>query len=150
MSHTYVNLLVHCVFSTKERRKVLTSAVREALWPYMGGVARGHGMKAIAAGGTQDHCHLLLSIDSKRCIAEAVQCVKGNSSRWLKRRFPKLEKFAWQEGYGAFSIGISQVEDTIHYINGQMEHHRQKTFKEEFLAFLKRHRLEYDPRYIWD
>ena len=79
-----------------------------------------------------------------------MQRVKGNSSRWLKQRFPALDKFAWQKGYGAFSIGISQVEDTVRYINAQIAHHRHKTFKEEFLAILKRHRIEYDPRYIWD
>ncbi len=150
MSHTYVHLLVHCVFSTKERRGFLTGDVRQALWPYLGGIARNNGMKAIAVGGAEDHCHLLLSIDSKRSIAEAVQRVKGNSSRWLRQRFPGLDKFAWQKGYGAFSIGISQVEDTVRYINAQIAHHRHKTFKEEFLAFLKRHKVDYDPRYIWD
>ena len=145
MSHSYVNLLIHCVFSTKERRGLLTEDVRRALWPYLGGVARNHGMKAVAVGGAADHCHILLDLDSTQCIAEAVKVLKANSSRWLKQRFPSLDRFAWQEGYGAFSIGISQAEDTIRYIDGQMAHHRQKTFQDELMAILKKHKIEFDP-----
>jgi REP element-mobilizing transposase RayT len=150
MSHTYTNLLVHCVFSTKERRGLLGEDVRRELWSYMAGIARNHNMKAIAVGGTANHCHILLSMQSAQCVAESVKTLKANSSRWVKQRFPALDRFSWQQGYGAFSIGISQAENTIQYIERQMEHHRQRTFKEEFLAFLKRHRIEYDPRYIWD
>ncbi len=107
-------------------------------------------MKAIAVGGTPDHCHVLLNLDSMQCVAEAVKVLKANSSRWVKQRFPFLDRFASQEGYGAFSVGISQKEDTIRYIENQMAHHRRKTFQEELLVILKRHRIEYDPRHIWD
>lgn len=150
MSHSYVSALFHCVFSTKQRRKIITPDLRERLWPYIGGIARENGMKALAVGGVEDHVHLLLSIPSTLAIAKAMQLIKGGSSKWIHDTFPELQAFAWQEGYGAFSIGVSQTELTVKYIHGQVEHHRVKTFQEEFLAFLEKHGIEYDPRYIWD
>ena len=112
MAHTYVNALFHCVFSTKGRRQLITADLQERLWPFMGGIARENGAKALAVGGVEDH-------------------------------------FAWQEGYGAFSIGVSQVPSTVAYIRSQPEHHRRLTFEEEFRAFLKKHAIEYDERYVW-
>jgi len=116
----------------------------------MGGIARENRMKALVIGGVEDHVHLLLRPPSTLAIAKAIQLIKGGSSRWVHDTFPEYGDFAWQEGYGAFSIGISQMEGTISYIQSQAEHHRKKTFQEEFLAFLKRHGIEYDERYIWD
>jgi len=116
----------------------------------MGGVARENQMKAMVIGGVEDHVHLLLSLPSTLAIAKAIQLIKGGSSRWVHETFREHDHFAWQEGYGAFSIGISQVESTGAYIHSQAEHHRRRTFQEEFLAFLKRHGIEYDERYIWD
>jgi len=149
MAHSYISCLVHCVFSTKERRKFITPELKERLLPFMGGIARENKMKTLSIGGTQDHVHLLLSIPSAISVAKAVQLVKGSSSKWIHETFPSHRRFAWQEGYGAFSIGISGVKDTIAYIEAQEEHHRKKTFKEEFLIFLKRHGIDYDERYIW-
>jgi REP element-mobilizing transposase RayT len=149
VAHSYVSALFHCVFSTKERRKTIPDDLQERLWPYMGGIARENNMRALAIGGVEDHVHLLLSIPSTLNIAKAMQLIKGGSSKWVHDTFPDHKEFEWQEGYGAFSIGISQVDDTKHYIANQREHHRTKTFQEEFLAFLERHGIEYDPRYVW-
>ena len=116
----------------------------------MGGIARDHRMKALSIGGVEDHVHILLSLPSTIAVAKAIQLIKGGSSKWIHENFPKHRNFSWQEGYGAFSIGISQVATTNRYIAGQEEHHRKVSFQEEFLAFLKKHEIEYDERYIWD
>jgi putative transposase len=149
MGHSYSNLLVHLVFSTKGRACSLSPNVQEQLWPYLGGIARNAQMKALAVGGTDDHVHLLLSIPATLPVAKAVQSIKGNSSLWIHKNYPGFSAFSWQEGYGAFSIGVSQIGKTIAYISNQREHHQKTTFQEEFLAFLKANGIEYDERYIW-
>lgn len=105
-------------------------------------------MKALAIGGVSDHVHMLLSIPTTLSTAKAVQLLKGNSSKWIHQTFPKLRTFEWQEGYGAFSIGISAVDATIAYIRNQTEHHRTHTFREEFMSMLRRHGFEYDERIL--
>jgi putative transposase len=149
MSHSYTSSLYHCVFSTKDRHKTIDADLQSRLWPYLGGIARDNRMKALAVGGVEDHVHLLLSLPSTMTISMAMQLVKGGSSKWVHDTFRDKRDFAWQEGYGAFSIGISQVDDTKRYIENQAEHHRVKTYEEEFIAFLERHGIEYDPRYVW-
>jgi putative transposase len=146
MSHTYVSGLFHCVFSTKERRGLIPPAKQTDLWSYLGGIARKNGFKTIAAGGTDDHVHLLLSLPSTVSLAKAVQLLKGGSSKWMNDS--GANGFAWQEGYGAFSIGISQQAATIAYIRSQAEHHHKCGFEEEFLLFLKKHGIAYDARYV--
>lgn len=148
MAHTYCSLLFHCVFSTKERRKWIAENGRERLWAYIGGIAREHEMKALAVGGTEDHVHVLLSLPTTKTIAQAMREIKQGSSRWMHEACA-MPDFAWQEGYGAFSVGLNQVEATVAYIAGQLEHHRKRDFQAEYLAFLKKHRIEYDPRYVW-
>lgn len=142
--HSFVSCLMHVVFSTKERQPWIKSEIQDRLWPYLGGIARENKMKALKVGGVEDHVHILLSLPSTLAIAKAVQLLKGNSSKWIHETFPKLKTFEWQEGYGAFSIGVSGVEDTIRYIESQAEHHRKKSFKDELKAFLKKHELEYE------
>lgn len=149
MGHSYTSSLFHCVFSTKERRKLITPELQERLWPYIGGIARDNRMKALTAGGIEDHVHILLSIPSTLAIAKAIQLIKGGSSKWVHETFPNMRAFAWQEGYGAFSIGISQIAVTTAYIQSQTRHHRRKTFQQEFIEFLEKHGIEYDPRYVW-
>jgi putative transposase len=149
MAHSYVSALFHCVFSTKERQKFIHEDLQERLWPYLGGIARENKMRALAIGGVEDHVHLLLSMPSTIPIAKAMQLIKGSSSKWVHETFPELNEFEWQEGYGAFTVGIPQVPDTRRYIENQREHHRTKTFEDEFIAFLDRHGIEYDPRYVW-
>ena len=150
MANTFSCLNIHCVFSTKQRVPVLTPAVRERLWPYMGGVAKQNGIVPKCIGGVADHVHLLLAPPTTMGIAKAVQLIKTGSSGWIHYTFAKLRNFAWQQGYGAFSVGVSQVPETIHYIEQQFEHHRTRTFKEEYLAFLKKHGGKLDQKYLWD
>ena len=146
MSHTYISELVHVVFSTKGRAHTITPEIQERLWSFLGGIARKNGFKALAVGGTADHVHMLISLPATMPLAKAVQLLKGGSSKWLNEMIKP--RFEWQQGYGAFSVGISQENATISYINSQEEHHRIHNFEDEFLAFLRRHRIEYDSRYV--
>jgi len=141
---------MHCVFSTKQRRPMITPELQTRLFPYLGGIARENKMKMIAAGGVADHVHLLISIPKTHDIAKAMQLIKGGSSKWIHETFPDHRLFEWQEGYGAFSISISDTARTINYINNQAEHHRKQDFKSEFLAFLNRHEIEYEERFVFD
>lgn len=149
MSHSYISSYYHCVFSTKERRRQIDQALQERLWPYLGGIARANRMKTLAVGGVEDHIHLLLSMPSTLSIAESMQRIKGASSKWVHDEFPGRRDFAWQEGYGAFSVGVSQLSATKRYIDNQRDHHAKQTFEEEYLAFLEKHGIEYDERYVF-
>ena len=150
MSHSYVSQLMHCVFSTKERKPLITPELQTRLFPYIGGIARKNKMKLISAGGVEDHVHLLISLPKTLDIAHAMQLIKGGSSKWIHEEFADHRLFEWQEGYGAFSIGISEVERTVKYINNQAEHHKRKDFKTEFISFLDKHFIEYDDRHVFD
>jgi putative transposase len=126
-NHSFTSCLIHYVWSTKNREPLLTSNLRERLWPYLGGIARENKMKALAIGGGADHVHMLISLPGTLSIAKAVQLLKGNSSKRIHETFPKLRSLEWQEGYGAFSIAISGVDATIAYIRHQVsiiEHDR--------------------------
>jgi len=148
MSHTYCCSLFHYVFSTKDRRRIIVPEIEPRLWAYMGGIAREHQMKALGVGGMEDHVQLLLSLPSSVPIATAMRDIKSASLHWMSETC-KIEDFEWQEGYGAFSVGCSQVDATLAYIAGQKEHHKKRDFHAEFVAFLKKHRIEFDPRYVW-
>ncbi len=147
MSHTYVSELIHCVFSTKQRRNLIAPDVQPLLWAFLGGIARRNGFKALVVGGTENHIHLLLSLPATLPLAKAVQLIKGASSHWMNETHTR--GFAWQEGYGAFTLGISQKSATIAYIQSQAEHHRTRTYEEEFVAFLNKNGIEYDTTYVW-
>lgn len=147
MPHTYISDLVHCVFSTKNRRNLIRPDTQADLWAFLGGIARKNGLKALIVGGTENHVHILLSLPATMALAKAVQLIKGASSRWMNESH--THHFEWQEGYGAFTVGISQKEHTIAYIQSQPEHHRKRSFEEEFIAFLKKHHVDYDPHYVW-
>jgi putative transposase len=147
MSHTYVCDLVHCVFSTKERRNLIKPEIQQDLWSFLGGIARKNGFKALIVGGTENHVHVLLSLPATVPLAKAMQLIKGASSHWMNENH--TTGFVWQEGYGAFTVGVSQKDDTIRYIQSQEEHHRKRSFEEEFIAFLKKHNVEYDPQHVW-
>src|SRR5437762_8577322 len=132
----------HCVFSTKARRPLIPPALQDRLWPYLGGIARENGMKAIEIGGMQDHVHILLSLPATMSIAKALQLLKGGSSKWVHDNFPEHRLFGWQVKYGAFGVSVSVLDKTISYIRSQEAHHRKMTFQEEYLALLKRHRVD--------
>jgi REP element-mobilizing transposase RayT len=135
---------MHCVFSTKERRRLITPELQDRLYPYLGGIARENKMKALAIGGVEDHVHALLSIPATLPIAKAVQLLKGNSSKWIHETFPNQRLFEWQEGYGAFSIALSGVKTTIRYIQSQKQHHQSHSFKDELTAFLEKNGIPYE------
>lgn len=150
MAHSFISQLMHCVFSTKERRLFITPEIQPRLFQYIEGIVRQNKMKLLAAGGVEDHVHLLVSFPSTISVSKGLQLIKGNSSKWIHETSPNNRLFAWQEGYGAFSIGIGDIERTINYINNQAEHHGKMDFKTEFLAFLKKHEIECDEGYIFD
>jgi REP element-mobilizing transposase RayT len=149
MANSYTSLLIHIIFSTYKRERVLPPALRDRLWAYMGGIARENQFKALAIGGTVDHAHMLILIPAAIPVAKAVQLVKGGSSKWLRETITSFRNFGWQKAYGAFSIGVSQADEVAAYIARQEEHHRVKSFQEEYLSFLKEYKIAYDERYIW-
>jgi len=147
---SYVSSYLHYVFSTKERRPWITPQLRERLWPYLGGIARQNDMKAIEVGGVADHVHILLSLPSTLSLAKGMQLIKGGSSKWVHETFSEQRLFGWQTKYGAFTVSASLLEKTIDYIKTQEEHHKKMTFQEEFMLLLKKHRIAYDERYLWE
>jgi REP element-mobilizing transposase RayT len=148
MGNSFISNYIHCVFSTKNHHTWLNDRVQEKLFPYFGGIARDRGFKLIKAGGVEDHVHLLISLPATLTIGQAMQYLKGGSSRWIHSVFPELNEFSWQEGYGAFSVSISQVNNTITYIDRQIEHHREKTFQEELIEILKLHGISFEEKYL--
>jgi REP element-mobilizing transposase RayT len=150
MPQSFICLNCHIVFSTKNRGIWLTDAIRPRLFEYMGGIARGESGCLVAAGGTTDHVHLVVSLGKEMSVAGIVQSVKASSSKWLHETFPRMNGFAWQTGYAAFAVSVSQLDTVKRYIAQQEEHHRVRTFQEEFLALLQRHGIAVDERYLWD
>lgn len=142
--HSFVSCLMHCVFSTKDRKPHLSPEIRQDLQPYLGGICRNNKMKSPMIGGVEDHIHILLSLPSTMSIAKAVQLLKGNSSKWIHETFPSLKSFEWQEGYGAFSIGVSGIDATTKYIQDQANHHKRRSFKDELRTILKKHGLDFE------
>lgn len=150
MSHSFVSSLYHCVFSTKERRPLISPQFQPRLFQYFGGIAREHQMKLLSVGGVDDHVHLLVSIPKTLTIPKAMQLIKGSSSKWIHETFAEHRQFQWQEGYGAFSISIGDIERTQNYIDNQAEHHKKMDFMTEFIAFLDKHEIEFDEKYVFD
>ena len=150
MANTYTALHYHFVFSTKGRRAWIRPDIEERVWKYFGGIARTNKMTPIRTGGIDDHIHLLLGAPPTIAPSKIAQLVKGGSSAWIHETFADLAEFAWQDGYGAFTVSKSSISDVIAYIENQREHHRSRTFQEEYRALLDRHGIEYDERYVWD
>ncbi|MFG0286148.1 MAG: IS200/IS605 family transposase [Phycisphaerales bacterium JB039] len=149
MASTLTSILLHIVFSTKNREACIAEAIEPDLHAYIGGICRNNGSALRAAGGTSDHIHLLVSQAKTISTSDLLQQIKGDSSEWIKTRGGEFAGFRWQEGYGAFSIGQSQVGALRRYLAGQKEHHRTRSFQEEFLELLRKYKVEYDERYIW-
>lgn len=147
MSHTFTKNHIHAVFSTKNRAKIISSDIQERLWQYTTGICRGVDLVPVAIGGMPDHIHILFHLPPSRALADAMRLIKTNSSKWMNEQRPD---FAWQEGYGAFSVSASNLDTVVNYIRTQEEHHRKISFEEEFLALLKRHGVEFDPRFVFD
>jgi len=149
MAGKYLSLLVHFTWSTKNREPLIERAMREDMYAYIGGIMRKKKAKLLAAGGIFDHIHLYASLPSIIRIADFVNAVKANSSRSVHESFSNLRAFAWQEGYGAFSVSKSDEQRVIRYVKDQERHHAKRTFKEEFISLLEKHEMPYDPRQIW-
>ena len=149
MPNSYTCLRYHVIFSTKNRLPQIGEMMRSRLYEYLGGIIRDNQGRLLAAGGTADHVHLLVSLHPQRAMSDVLREVKAGSSRWIHESFADLETFAWQDGYGAFSVSYSNVDEGRQYLLTQEEHHRRVSFQEEFIEFLKRHDLAYDERYIW-
>jgi REP element-mobilizing transposase RayT len=149
MAHTFTSLLAHVVFSTSERRPFLSEAIRPDAHAYIGGILRQLRAVPIAIGGTPDHVHLLIRLPPNLALPDCLRVVKTNSSRSINERWPERRFFSWQGGYGAFTVSESNREVVIQYIQDQEQHHRRISFQEEFLALLRKHRVEFDERYVW-
>jgi putative transposase len=150
MPRSFVSLNCHLIFSTKHREPLLMPDWTPRLYEYIGGVLRAKGGVLLAAGGMPDHIHLLVGLGKQTTIADVIRDIKANSSRWIHETFDDLAGFSWQAGYAAFSVSRSAVDEVERYIARQAEHHRVRTFQEEFLLFLKRNGVEYDERYVWE
>ena len=150
MSQSYCNLLFHMVFSTKYRKPLITDDIRERVYSYLGGALKGEKGIPILINGMEDHVHILAALHQTSSVADVLRNIKANSSKWLHRDVPGQADFAWQSGYGAFSVSASQKDLVHQYIRTQAEHHKSMTFQEEFIILLKKHGIEYDERYLWD
>ncbi len=147
---TYTSLTYHIIFSTKYRKPRIDAALRNELYPYIGGIIRGEKGRLIEIGGIADHLHILAGFHPTIAVSEMLQHVKGSSSKWINGEKKTRERFEWQAGYGAFTVSQSQVSTVRNYIQRQEEHHKKLSFQDEFLALLKRHNIEYDPRYVFE
>jgi len=149
MANTYTSLHYHVLFSTKNREPWLVPGIEQRIWEFIGGTARKHRMTALQVGGVEDHIHALVTAPPTIAPFQIAQFLKGDSSKWIHQEFPTLRNFGWQDGYGAFTVSKSDIPRVIKYIQNQREHHRNKTFQEEYLEFLHENNIEYDERYLW-
>jgi REP-associated tyrosine transposase len=150
MPQSLASVYLHIVFSTKNRAPLITSDLRKRLDPYLAATALGNETKMLDIGGVEDHVHLLLSFGRHVTIADTVKTLKVASSRWVHDTFPNMREFAWQNGYGTFSIGYPDLSDLKAYFARQVEHHKTESFQDEYRGFLRRYGLSWDERYVWD
>jgi putative transposase len=149
MSQTLVSLVAHVIFSTKNRERFITPEIEPELFAYVGGILNNHESRLLTAGGTADHVHLLISQSKNVSLSALMKDIKKDSSSWIKTKGREFRNFHWQDGYGAFSIGKSDIPELKKYIASQKEHHRRRTFKEELIEFLEEYGVAYDERYLW-
>ncbi len=150
MPQSLAQLHIHLIFSTKNREPVLHDAVRDALHRYMATVLQNLRCPPVLINSVSDHVHILFELARTVAVSDSVEDVKKTSSKWIKTQGAEFARFAWQAGYGAFAVSASNVEAVREYIAGQQQHHRKKSFQEEYRAFLERHRIAFDEKYVWD
>jgi REP element-mobilizing transposase RayT len=150
MPQSLSKVLLHIIFSTKNRKESIPQTLRAKLYAYMAGVCRQRDVEAYRIGGTNNHVHIACSLPRTITIAKLVEEIKKPSSIWMKQQDGGESNFAWQAGYGVFSLGQSQLTALVTYIDNQEEHHKTKTFKEELFGFLEKYNIDYDERYLWD
>lgn len=147
MPHSYAQNHVHLVFSAKKRLKIIPQQLQPRLWAYIAGICKNNNMLSFAVGGMPDHIHVLFRLPATLALIRAVTLIKSNSSKWLRKTDPR---FAWQQGYGAFSVSSSHLSKVIRYIDHQEAHHQKFTFEDEFITMLKKHGIAYDPEHVFD
>ena len=147
MAHTYTNLLIHALFSTKDRQPLIHTEMKSDLYAYMGGIITNLRGKPVLINGPNDHVHLLFVLPASLSLADLMEKLKANSSKWANERSPG-RAFSWQTGYTAFSVSQSKLSEVKAYISRQEEHHRKLTYQEEVVALLKKHGVEFDPRFV--
>ena len=150
MPQSLVKNYIHIVFSTKNRHPFIDQSIKDELHAYLGGICKELGCPVLAVGGVEDHVHILCMLSRNIALSELVGKVKANSSKWIKTKGEQYATFYWQNGYGGFSVNPTETEVVIKYIQNQEEHHKKRTFKEEYRLFLKKYKIEYDERYVWD
>ncbi len=150
MPQSLARLHIHLIFSTKNRERILVDGVRTSLHAYMATVLQNLGCPPVLINSVEDHVHILFDLARTVSVSEAVEDVKKHSSKWIKTQGNEFAHFAWQAGYGAFAVSESNVAAVREYIASQQEHHRKKSFQEEYRAVLERHGVAYDERYVWD
>jgi len=148
MPHSFSNLLVHALFSTKDRVRSMDAELRSNLFPYMGGILRELGATGRLINGAADHVHILLNLPADLSVAECMRVVKANSSRWVNETSARQRGFAWQTGYAAFTVSASNEDAVLRYIRDQERHHRRISFQEEFVALLRKHRVPFDEKFL--
>ncbi len=150
MAQTLVQIFIHVVFSTKNRVEMIAPEIESELFAYIGGIATNNNSKLVAAGGTANHIHLLILLSKTIGLSELVGDIKRNSSRWIKTKGDSFKTFRWQDGFGAFSVGQTQVPMVKEYIANQKEKHGKQKFEDEMRMFYDKYGIEYDERYVWD
>ena len=150
MAQSLVKVVLHIVFSTKNREHWIEDSIRSGLHAYLAGACRAVSSEAYRVGGTDNHVHIACTLPRTLTVSKLLEEIKKSSSAWVKKQDDKFRSFAWQAGYGVFSVGESQVPVLLRYIDNQQEHHRSSTFEEEFLNLLNRYGIKYDERYLWD
>jgi REP element-mobilizing transposase RayT len=148
VSDSYTNLLYHIIFSTKDRKPLITPDYESRLYHYIGGIIRGVGGISLELNGTEDHVHLLAKLRPDVALSSVLRDLKANATGWMHDVFPSLRDFSWQRGYGAFTVSQSNVDEVRRYIKRQKEHHRKTSFRDEFISFLKANGLVYDARFL--
>src|SRR6266436_9611222 len=148
MPSSYTNLLYHFIFSTKNRESLITDDKQPTLYDYMGGILRSHGGLSLEINGMPDHVHLLAKLRPDEAVSNVLRDLKANASGWMHKVFPSLKNFSWQRGYGAFTVSQSNVAAVRQYIARQKEHHRNISFRDEFIQFLRENDIAYDERFI--
>jgi len=149
MSRSYTNLVYHLVFSTKERRPLITPDREDRLYDYIGGVIRGLGGISLGVNGMPDHAHVLAKLRPDKAVSDVLRDLKANSSGWMHDVFPEASEFAWQRGYGAFSVSASQICVVQRYVADQKLHHNGRSFEDEFVGLLQKNSVDFDPKYLW-
>ena len=150
MPQSLSNVYVHITFSTKKRHPFIDDNIKEELWSYIGGICKEMECYPVRVGGHNNHVHICCLLSKKITQIKLLEEVKKASSKWIKTKGIQYSKFYWQDGYGIFSVNPSEVEKVVEYIENQHEHHKKRTFQQELLAFLKKYKMEYDERYLWD